>query len=160
MIVYPNDWRSSLTLSGGWRTLTPPHKGKRIVSRTGSVSMVKSPTRQLHDCIPVAVSGGWHVENTPFHSTLSPTRKNARKVPKPEAILFFFVGYSSPSCDSLNSSRRFALRASNAFLVGVYPRRGLSRHCRVARVYGVIGLRPCMVMSTAPRHGRRLAMTL
>ena len=44
---------------------------------------------------------------------------------------------ADPSCDSPNSSRRFALGTSDVFLAwSVKTRRAPSRHCRDARVYG------------------------
>ena len=65
---------------------------------------------------------------------------------------FFFVTFLPPPCDSPNTSRRFALGASNACLVGQKP-----DELRP----GIIGMRrpmvmrqqPCMIPSTPPFPG-------
>ena len=76
----------------------------------------KAPKRQLYS-IPIAVSGSGHYGNDMnslklLYPYASPSHKQ----------FLVLIGCSShPSCDSPNTSRRFALGASNVCLVGENP---------------------------------------
>ena len=100
---------------------TPPSTTAMIVSRS-SVNTVMHP-RGSYIVIPIAVSGVATPENKVTHWRC---HSYARKVGRKDAV--------HPSCDSPNTSRGFALGASNEWLVGE-NRRAPSRHSRDARVY-------------------------
>ena len=82
------------------------------------------------------VSGAAAPENKVTHWRCHPISKSGHKVPK--SVLRAVLGKDAvhPSCDSPNTSRRFALvaKAMSAWLVKT--RRAPSRHSRDAGVYG------------------------
>ena len=113
-------------------------KGVMIVSRS---VYGKAPKKQIHSN-PIGVSGSGHTGkqiisfDSVIHMQESPPHKRC------------LVGFRSP-CHSPNNSRRFALGASDVFLVKT--RRAPSRHCRDARVYGHTTT-AMHDMSTPPRN--------
>ena len=82
--------------------------------------MVRRP-RGSYMVIPVAVSGVATPENKVTHWRCHPSARKSEKGAEVRLTSGSWKDSVHPSCDSPNTSRRFALGASNVCLVGENP---------------------------------------
>ena len=118
----------------GWRTLTPP-KGNDCPR---SVNMARH-SRSSYIVIPIALSGATTPKNIVLliGAVIHNQEESRHKMPKP--VLRAVLGRMQFTCDSPNTSRRFALDASNVCLVG----ENVLRPGTLGEGSMVIRLRPC-----------------
>ena len=106
----------------GWKNLNPHMGNDRITQCDVYHEYRMAPTRQLPSIpIPIAVSGSCHTRKTNQCIALDAVIYMQDGPPQKR----FFVGCSSPFTRLANTSRLFALGASDVCLVGEHPTRSV-----------------------------------
>ena len=105
------------SFSAGWRALTP-HKENTCIT---SCNYGKAPTRQLHCSTHYCFWSGHTRKQSKTHWRCHPYARKQAQGAEVRLTSGSWKNAVHPSFDSPNTSRRFALGASNVSLVGENP---------------------------------------